>query len=323
MISPGRDFQAEIDRSLAAADAVLAMIGPGWLTAATVTGEPRLYQAGDFVRTELSRALKLNLTVVPVLVGGATMPSVDDLPPDLSDLTRRQAVVVRDEAFHADVDRLLKLLRGEPERRAGWISRRRPALAAAAALVLVAAGGLTWWVRAQPSAGSAGSSAPTGCPSTGSGTWTDIALAAHPTGTVPYASRRDTHVYRQRREVETRTAWAMADRGEHPDGERCEDQRIARVGEVPLHPPGSAGLRRLLFRFACARPGTRHHHRRPGRLQRHLPPRRRDQHCSSVFGRWPARTPIHRRHHASFLRGQQHMTPLVGQSRTLARTVGL
>ena len=173
---------------LAAADAVLAMIGPGWLTAATVAGEPRLYQAGDFVRTELSRALSMNLTVVPVLVGGATMPAADELPPDLTDLTRRQAVVVRDEAFHADVDRLLKLLRGEPERRPGWISRRRPALAAAAALLLIVAGGLTWWFRDQAPTQSRGSSGPTGCPSTGSGTWTDIALAAHPSGTVPYAS---------------------------------------------------------------------------------------------------------------------------------------
>jgi hypothetical protein len=33
-----------------------------------------------------------------------------------------------------------------------------------------------------------------GCPSTGSGTWTAIALAVHSSSAVPYCRRRDTHV---------------------------------------------------------------------------------------------------------------------------------
>jgi hypothetical protein len=82
-IAPGQDFTAAIDRALDDSDAVLAVIGPGWLTAATPQGAPRLFEAGDYVRLELARALNRNLRVVPVLVGGASLPAVADLPDEL------------------------------------------------------------------------------------------------------------------------------------------------------------------------------------------------------------------------------------------------
>ncbi|MFN8082514.1 MAG: toll/interleukin-1 receptor domain-containing protein [Kineosporiaceae bacterium] len=185
-IAPGRDFRSEIDQSLDASDAVLAMIGPGWLTAVTPDGERRLFQPNDVVRAELSRALSKNVTVVPVLVGGASLPAAGDLPPDLVALTERQAFVVRDESFHADIDRLLHSLRGEPVA-SPMSSRRRPALAAAIVVVVLCAAGLTWWVRHDRTAASE-NGAPTGCPSSTSGTWTDIALAAQPTASLTHSS---------------------------------------------------------------------------------------------------------------------------------------
>ncbi len=186
-IAPGRDFRSEIEQSLDAADAVLAMIGPGWLTAVTPAGDQRLFQPDDFVRAELSRALRKDLRVVPVLVGGATMPTADDLPPDLADLAQRQAVVVRDESFHADVDRLLRSLRSEPGTPPATPFWHRRTIAAAIVVVVVCAAGLTWWVRHAREATS-GSGETTGCPSTASGTWLDIALAAQPTATLTHSS---------------------------------------------------------------------------------------------------------------------------------------
>jgi hypothetical protein len=113
-IAPGRDFTTAIDRALDDADAVLAVIGPGWLTAATPQGASRLSEAHDYVRLELARALARDLRVVPVLVGGASLPAATELTDDLEGLVRRQAVVLHDETWHEDVDGLVGSLRGEP-----------------------------------------------------------------------------------------------------------------------------------------------------------------------------------------------------------------
>ena len=67
-IAPGQEFTVAIDRALDACDAVLAVIGPGWLTASTPQGNRRLTEPGDYVRTELARALERKVRVVPVLV---------------------------------------------------------------------------------------------------------------------------------------------------------------------------------------------------------------------------------------------------------------
>ena len=83
-------------------------------------GGRRLFEPEDLVRIEVAHALEADLRVVPVLVGGAALPTASDLPEDLQDLTRRQAVTVRDESFHQDVARLVRSLRGERERRPRW-----------------------------------------------------------------------------------------------------------------------------------------------------------------------------------------------------------
>jgi hypothetical protein len=133
----------------------------------------------------LSVRLGRNLTVVPVLVGGATMPAVEDLPPDLAELPRRLAVVVRDESFHTDLDRLVRSLRGErigPPRPTPW---RRPAAVAALAFVLFAGGTGTLWFRSHSKGGANDSTGPTGCPPTASADWTDIPVRTGPQSASP------------------------------------------------------------------------------------------------------------------------------------------
>lgn len=113
-IAPGQDFTVAIDRALDGCDAVLALIGPGWPTAAAPDGTPRLEQPDDYVRLELARALERDLPVVPVLVGGAELPSAEALPEELRPLLRRQAETLRDSNWHRDVAALVARLRGEP-----------------------------------------------------------------------------------------------------------------------------------------------------------------------------------------------------------------
>ncbi len=181
-ISPGEDYTLAIDRALADCDAALVVIGPGWLTAASPEGTRRLFEPGDYVRLELARMLRRDIRVIPVLVGGAALPTAADLPSELQGLARRQAVVLHDETWHQDVDGLVRSLHGEPtvqtKRNRRWL------LFGTVALVLLALGAAAWW-RWGPSSGQQAGSQQTIAPCTppaGDG-WRSIELSKNPTGT--------------------------------------------------------------------------------------------------------------------------------------------
>jgi len=106
----GGDFPAELDKALAGCSVVLVMIGPAWLTAQT-GGVRRLDQQGDFVRQEVAGALaRKDVRTIPVLVGGATMPASDELPPELKALASRNAIEISDSRWDYDVGRLADAL---------------------------------------------------------------------------------------------------------------------------------------------------------------------------------------------------------------------
>jgi hypothetical protein len=118
-IEPGDEFTRTIERRIGKADTVLVLIGPGWLDAADDDGRPRLQQAGDYVRLEISTALRLRKTLIPVLLGRATMPGAAQLPADLAELAARHALTCSDERFHDDVDTLIAKLGTRPWWRGG------------------------------------------------------------------------------------------------------------------------------------------------------------------------------------------------------------
>ncbi len=91
-------------------DVLLAVIGERWLTSTGENGTRRLDMPGDFVRLEIAKALERGVRVIPVLVGGATMPHPDDLPDDLRPLSVHQAMDLRDAHFHADAELLIDVL---------------------------------------------------------------------------------------------------------------------------------------------------------------------------------------------------------------------
>ena len=83
-LAPGQDFPSAIESSLARAD--------------------------DFVRRELLAALTAGKQVIPVLIGGAKMPGIADLPAELASLSRLQAWELRDSRFEDDLNALLAQL---------------------------------------------------------------------------------------------------------------------------------------------------------------------------------------------------------------------
>ncbi len=90
-VPPGANFEQHISDAVGSCDVLIALIGPRWLTAADALGGRRLNDPEDFTRIEIAAALRRDIRVIPVLVGGATLPPADNLPDDIKSLARRQA----------------------------------------------------------------------------------------------------------------------------------------------------------------------------------------------------------------------------------------
>src|SRR5262245_49132347 len=169
-IEAGVDFVDVLHRAVGSCDALLAVIGPQWVSA-THNGKRRLDDPHDFVRLEIAGALERKVRVLPVLVEGASVPSTEDLPADLQALTRRQAIELRDARWDDDIERLVeglaKILKtgapslqpaapggdapastlpvsGEARSSARRSSGRGIAIAAVAVLILAVAAALMW-----------------------------------------------------------------------------------------------------------------------------------------------------------------------------------
>lgn len=104
-IPTGVDFVDHVDKQIAQCDVLLALIGPGWIANAQRLANPK-----DFVRIEIASALKRGITVVPVLLDGATMPREDQLPDDIKPLIRRNGADIRRSSFDSDTQRLISRL---------------------------------------------------------------------------------------------------------------------------------------------------------------------------------------------------------------------
>ena len=110
-IEPGRDFRKAIDESISTCGVLLTIIGAGWLEEKNESGSRRLEDPGDFVRAEIASALKRDIPVVPVLVRGAKMPRVEQLPEDIRDLAYRNAVELTHVRWKSDIKLLIRSLR--------------------------------------------------------------------------------------------------------------------------------------------------------------------------------------------------------------------
>jgi hypothetical protein len=180
-IAPGTDFDREITAAIDRCDAALVIIGNDWTTLAGPAGR-RLDDGDDYVRREVAAALLSGVPVVPVLVGGASMPSADELPEDLQPLALRQAVTIRDDFWHEDVDTLTRRLRRDDvaDHRRRWpvlvTGTTIAALAVVAALWMLGDGG-------DDGADSTDAGQITGCPEPNE-SWNTIKVADSATATV-------------------------------------------------------------------------------------------------------------------------------------------
>ena len=105
-IALGADYVRAGEDALLDCSVVLVLIGPAWLDVTDAAGRRRLESAGDIVRREIEFGLTHDLTIVPILVGGARMPLHDQLPPVLSALALHNALEISDARWGYDFERL-------------------------------------------------------------------------------------------------------------------------------------------------------------------------------------------------------------------------
>lgn len=132
-LRPGEDFVDALQREGLNCKVLLAIIGRRWLTVTDADGHRRLADPNDILRQEIARALQRNILVMPVLVGGASMPQKKELPPDLITLCNRQALPITELDFEHDMGRLIGAIEealGEP------VSKKEPSSPQAENLLL-------------------------------------------------------------------------------------------------------------------------------------------------------------------------------------------
>jgi len=108
-IKPGTEWLKEIRRELASCEVFLIVIGPHWLTDAR--GRRRLDDPNDVLRMEIAKALTGTRTILPVLVGGASMPLPETLPQNLRPISNHQAMTLTDNKWMPNVNALIDRLR--------------------------------------------------------------------------------------------------------------------------------------------------------------------------------------------------------------------
>ncbi len=143
-ISAGEDFEQRITQTLHRAKVTLVLIGDEWLELTGADGRRRIDAPDDYVRHEIAAALaRPETTVIPVLVERAEMPAAADLPPDIAELAKRQAVRLGNERWRYDVGQLMRrideLTASGPLSRPWRAVRRRRGLAGAGVLIAAAA----------------------------------------------------------------------------------------------------------------------------------------------------------------------------------------
>lgn len=109
-IPAGSNWLEAVNKKMRSCKAVVVVIGPRWLNATDGVGRRRLDDPSDPHRTEIVAAIDSRALVIPVLVGGATMPNPEDLPQVLRPVCHRQAHELSDRRWDYDCSCLVKEL---------------------------------------------------------------------------------------------------------------------------------------------------------------------------------------------------------------------
>ena len=120
-LTPGEHYPDELKAELAASDVVIAVIDESWVTTFDVD------RRTDWVRYELSTALRDGKTVIPVLLEQARQPEHDHLPPDIAAVALLESARLRSAHYENDITALFAVLARTPAAPAPPLATANPA----------------------------------------------------------------------------------------------------------------------------------------------------------------------------------------------------
>ena len=113
-MAAGEHYPSEIRAALRDADVLVAVVGPKWMQEDPTTGEPRILNERDWVRTEIAYALEHGIPVVPVLLldapDNARLPRHDELPEDIQEFASLQVARLSQRRWAQDTKQLVERL---------------------------------------------------------------------------------------------------------------------------------------------------------------------------------------------------------------------
>lgn len=124
-IGGGINFKKDIERALNSCKVLIAVIGPRWLNITDKEGERRLENPDDFIRLEISTALKRGIMVIPLLINGASQPKRDELPEDIENLAGLNSMDLSNKRWRYDFNELVKILKKKLRKEVVWVEYKK------------------------------------------------------------------------------------------------------------------------------------------------------------------------------------------------------
>ena len=106
----GVRFSTWIESRVSQCSVMIVLIGNAWSSAKDPRGQRRLDLPKDWVRQEIEAAIRRDIPIIPVRVQGAPMPSEDELPPSIAELTGFQSAEVTDSRWDYDLGLLIQAI---------------------------------------------------------------------------------------------------------------------------------------------------------------------------------------------------------------------
>lgn len=106
-IAGGADIDAAIANALSRAEALVVIIGRGWMRGQS---RAKLFDDSDRHRREIATAIARGIPVFPILIGDARMPDAAALPTDIAPLVNRLALRLSHEMWEAGANSLTERL---------------------------------------------------------------------------------------------------------------------------------------------------------------------------------------------------------------------